>query len=104
MSIAEAMAKGLPVIATAVGGIPEVLGNTGKLLPDPNIDSQATVRELVTTIQDWVMSPQLRHDLGQHCKQRAEKMFREEQSMKQVVEVIEQTFMPSDGASHQYDQ
>jgi glycosyltransferase involved in cell wall biosynthesis len=102
MSIAEAMAKGLPVIATSVGGIPEVLGNTGKLLSDPNIDSQATVKELVTTIQDWTTNPQLRHDLGQVCKQRAEKMFREEQSMKQVMEVIERTFMLSENVSHEY--
>ncbi|MBW4635815.1 MAG: glycosyltransferase family 4 protein [Iphinoe sp. HA4291-MV1] len=102
LCVMEAMAKGLPIIATAVSGIPEELGNTGKLLPDPNIDSQATVRELVTTIQDWVMSPQLRHDLGQDCKQRAEKMFREEQSMKKLVEVIEKTFMLSEGASHEY--
>ncbi|NQE36005.1 N-acetyl-alpha-D-glucosaminyl L-malate synthase [Microcoleus sp. IPMA8] len=102
MSIAEAMAKGLPVIATAVGGIPEVLGNTGKLLPDPNIDSQATVRELVTTIQDWVMTPQLRHDLGQHCKQRAEEMFREERSMKEVLEVIERVLLLSEDTSHEY--
>lgn len=103
MSIAEAMAKGLPVIATAVGGIPEVLDNTGKLLPDPNIDSQATVRELVTTIQDWVVSPQLRDNLGQVCKQRAEKMFQEERSMKEVVEVIERTLMLSGNSSHEYD-
>ncbi|MEA5578492.1 glycosyltransferase family 4 protein, partial [Anabaena sp. UHCC 0451] len=35
LAIMEAMAKGLPVIATAISGIPEELGDTGKLLPDP---------------------------------------------------------------------
>ncbi|MFE1745023.1 glycosyltransferase family 4 protein [Coleofasciculus sp. H7-2] len=89
LCVMEAMAKGLPVIASAVSGIPEELGNTGKLLPDPNVDPQATVKELVATIQEWVINPQKRQSIRKACKQRAEQMFREEQSMKQVMEVIE---------------
>ena len=53
IAIMEAMAKGVPVIATSVSGIPEELGDTGKLLADPNLDARSTVDELVATIQHW---------------------------------------------------
>jgi glycosyltransferase involved in cell wall biosynthesis/predicted O-methyltransferase YrrM len=94
LCVMEAMAKGLPVIATAVSGIPEELGDTGKLLPDPKINPQGTISELVTTIQDWIVKPELRHKIGQACKQRAEGMFREERMIKETVEVIERAFLP----------
>ncbi|MEH1965727.1 glycosyltransferase [Nostoc sp.] len=93
LCVMEAMAKGLPVIASAVSGIPEELGDTGKLLTDPKIDPQATVRELVTTIEDWVSYPSLRESIGQICKQRAEKMFKEERMIQETVEVIEQVLL-----------
>jgi predicted O-linked N-acetylglucosamine transferase (SPINDLY family)/glycosyltransferase involved in cell wall biosynthesis len=95
LAIIEAMAKGLPVIASAVGGIPEVLGDTGKLLPDPKIDPQATVRDLVKTISDWCASSKLRLSIGQYCKKRAENMFREEQMVKNTIEVIERALLPA---------
>lgn len=88
LCVMEAMAKGLPVIATAVSGIPEELGSTGKLLPDPKINPQATIRELVTVVQDWGVNPELRHRIGQACKQRAEEMFREERMVEETVQVI----------------
>ncbi|WP_225896504.1 glycosyltransferase [Amazonocrinis nigriterrae] len=94
LCVMEAMAKGLPVIASAVSGIPEELGNTGKLLTDPKIDPEATVRELVKTIEDWVMNPELRQSIGQACKQRAEQIFREEQMMQKTLKVIERALLP----------
>ncbi|MDB9347870.1 glycosyltransferase [Nodularia spumigena] len=94
LCVMEAMAKGLPVIASAVSGIPEELGETGKLLTDPKIDPNATVRELVTTIEGWVKQPPLRQSIGQACKQRAEKMFREERMIEETVEIIEQALLP----------
>lgn len=93
LCIMEAMAKGLPVIASAVSGIPEELGETGKLLTDPKIDAHATVRELVTTIEDWVQQPLLLQSIGKACKQRAEDMFREERMLKETVEIIEQALL-----------
>jgi len=99
LCVMEAMAKGLPVIASAVSGIPEELGDTGKLLPDPKIDSHATVRELVTAIQDWVINPELRHNLGQAGKRRAEEMFREERMINETVEVIERALLRGDYVS-----
>lgn len=89
LAIMEAMAKGLPVIASAVSGIPEELGDTGKLLPSPAIEPQATVRELVTVIQDWSLSPELRYSVGWACKTRAVEIFREERMVEETVEVIE---------------
>jgi glycosyltransferase involved in cell wall biosynthesis len=56
LAMMEAMAKGLPVAATAVSGVPEGLGDTGKLLTSPIFDSQATIAELVNILQDrWGM-------------------------------------------------
>lgn len=94
LCVMEAMAKGLPVIASAVSGIPEELGESGKLLTDPKIDPEATVKELVTTIQEWVINLDLRQSIGHACKQRAEEMFREERMMKETVKLIEQALLP----------
>ncbi|WP_084739148.1 glycosyltransferase [Chroococcidiopsis thermalis] len=95
ISIAEAMAKGLPAIASAVGGIPEVLGNTGKLLPDPKISSHATVRDLVKAIRAWSLNPELRYSIGEACRQRAYEMFREERMIEETVAIIENTLLPN---------
>ena len=40
LAVLEAMAKGVPIIATSVGGIPEALGGTGWLLPPPDDSAQ----------------------------------------------------------------
>ncbi len=77
LSIMEAMAKGLPVIASGVSGIPEELGNTGKLLPNPKLEPTAAVADLIETIQLWTYSAELRKAKGQECQQRATEMFQE---------------------------
>lgn len=87
-AIMEAMAKGLPVIASKVGGIPEELGDTGQLLTDPKINSQQTISELVETIQLWVTNPDLRKQIGIACKQRAIDLFQVDRTIEQTIEVI----------------
>ena len=89
LSVMEAMAKELPVIATSVSGIPEELGNTGKLLTDPEFNRQLTIIELVNTIENWVRDKNLRNQIGKACKERAEKMFRVKPMLKRYAEVIE---------------
>jgi glycosyltransferase involved in cell wall biosynthesis len=93
LAVMEAMAKGLPVVATAVGGIPEGLGDTGKLLPDPNTDPEGTAKELAKTVEAWAMNPELRHQIGQACKQRAEKLFKEERMLAESIEAIENALL-----------
>lgn len=95
LSIMEAMAKGLPIIATSVSGIPEELGDTGKLLPDPRKDREALITELVDTIETWTNSKDLCQSIGKSCKQRAEKMFRIETMLKKYMETIETIVIPS---------
>jgi glycosyltransferase involved in cell wall biosynthesis len=66
MSILEAMSAGLPVLATNVGGIPEIVaaGETG-LLVEP-ADADALVAGLVTLAKD----PKLRATMGQAAVRR----------------------------------
>ncbi|NJK67621.1 MAG: glycosyltransferase [Microcoleus sp. SU_5_3] len=99
LAIMEAMAKGLPVIATAVSGIPEQLGDTGKLLPDPTIDPEGTAKALLETVEIWAENPDLRRLAGQACKARAAELFKEERMLRDYVELIEQAFI-SDDKSH----
>ena len=89
-AVMEAMAKGLPIVASAAGGIPEGLGNTGKLLPDPNINPEETVKVLVETLQIWAVDEELRRKIGKECKQRAKQLFKEERMLKETIEIIQQ--------------
>jgi predicted O-linked N-acetylglucosamine transferase (SPINDLY family)/glycosyltransferase involved in cell wall biosynthesis/predicted O-methyltransferase YrrM len=93
-AIMEAMAKGLPVIASSVSGIPEELGNTGKLLTDPAINVQDTITELVDTLNIWVQDSQLRQELGSACKEKALELFTEERMIAETLEVVKYGLLP----------
>lgn len=71
LTMVEAMASGKPVVATAVGGIPEVVedGVTGFLVPSG--DPQALARALQTLLSN----PGLRIAMGQAGRRRAENLF-----------------------------
>lgn len=94
LAIMEAMAKGLPVVATAVSGIPEELGDTGKLLPDPAADPARTIGELVRTLAEWAKDPALRQSIGARGRTRAEKLFREERMVAQFIGLLSPTVSP----------
>jgi glycosyltransferase involved in cell wall biosynthesis len=71
MSVLEAMATGLPVVASAVGGVPELVrdGETGVLVPPR--DSAA----LAGAIRRLVADPALRDQLGEAGRRRVEREF-----------------------------
>lgn len=76
LCIMEAMARGLPVVASAVGGIPEELGDTGKQLPDPKQDPARTVIALAETLASWSRDAQARKQAGEAGRERARAHFR----------------------------
>lgn len=65
MSVMEAMAAGLPIVATAVGGVPDVVGDAGVLAPAG--DGQA----LAAAIADLVTHPERRERWGAEARRRA---------------------------------
>jgi glycosyltransferase involved in cell wall biosynthesis len=69
MSVLEAMTAGLPVVASAVGGIPELLGDTGVLVPSR--DEGALAAELERLIADR----DLRRRLGAAAYERVTSEF-----------------------------
>ncbi len=79
--IAEAMAFEKPVVATAVGGIPEVVedGVTG-LLANPS-DSGQLARNILHLLKD----AQLRRSMGTEGRRTVERKFRLEQNVAQVL-------------------
>lgn len=81
LSVIEAMAKAVPVIATAVSGIPEAVGETGRLLPDPNTDTDAMVVEAAAALAAWRDAPAERAGRGRSAAERARTLFRPERQL-----------------------
>jgi len=83
LALLEAMAAGLPVVATRVGGVPEVVvdGVTGFLVPprQPKALAQAIVRLLV--------DPDLAKSMGASGRERAESMFDARVTAERTVQV-----------------
>jgi glycosyltransferase involved in cell wall biosynthesis len=88
LTIMEAMARGLPVVASMVSGIPEELGNTGWLIPDPNASPSQTVQSLAQAVEAWVLDPCARREKGRQGRERARQMFREELMLSRTLAVI----------------
>lgn len=86
ISLVEAMATGLPVVATDVGGIPEIVehGSTGVLVPPA--DSAALAHHLGRLLSD----PSERKRMGGAGRARAREEFSQESMVSAVEEIYEQ--------------
>lgn len=80
----EAAAAGVPVVASRVGGIPEVVedGVTGYLVPpkDPSAIAQA--------VNHLLGNPELRSQLGLQGRERTERLFSKEIGLKSTIEAL----------------
>ena len=82
-SVVEAMACSKPIIASAVGGIPDMLGKDAGILVPPG-DAQA----LAAAMLRLALDPNLRRRMGKAAKARYQEIF----SPKVVVPLILQTY------------
>jgi glycosyltransferase involved in cell wall biosynthesis len=80
MSILEAMAAGLPVVASMVGGIPEIVvdGATGILVPPANAEA------LAESISALAGDPAQRATMGDNGRARAQEDFSLEESTRAI--------------------
>jgi glycosyltransferase involved in cell wall biosynthesis len=87
MSAAEASATGLPVIASRVGGLPEVIeqGVNGILVEPENI------QELAKAISSLANDPELRKRMGQNGVEMAKRKFNAEATVGKLINVYRRT-------------
>jgi glycosyltransferase involved in cell wall biosynthesis len=85
ISCLEAMAFGLPVVATRAGGLPEVVedGVTGLLVPPG--DTHALAEAIGRLLRD----PDLRRRLGEAGRERVLARFTAEHVVKEMIPVYE---------------
>jgi len=85
LSILEAMASNLPIIATSIGGIPELVKDKehGFLIPPDDVDALAEAIGLLTENSD------LRDKLGENCAKQVEEHFSFDAMSKKYRELYE---------------
>jgi glycosyltransferase involved in cell wall biosynthesis len=85
LAIMESMAASKPVVASRVGGIPEVVshGESGLLVPP------ADASALATALSDLLRNPWLRHKMGGAGRRIAEANFNASVAARQMVDVYE---------------
>jgi glycosyltransferase involved in cell wall biosynthesis len=82
--ILEAMAASKPIVAFAVGGVPEAIGNQAGFLIEPQ-NTEAMKETIIKLIND----PDLRNRMGAEARKRVDLDFNIERNIPRVEEIIE---------------
>ena len=90
-SIVEAMAQGLPIIASRVGGVPDMIGDDAGLLVPPG-DAHALAQAMLRLARDQ----NLRESMGRAAQERYQRFF----SPQAVLPLIMQTYQRVSGNGH----
>ncbi|GGN68522.1 hypothetical protein GCM10010112_32940 [Actinoplanes lobatus] len=88
MVVTEALARGLPVLATDVGGVPEALGEAGggrpgRLIPPGDRDA------LAGALREWLTDPGLRARWRDRARARRETLTGWDETAKRIREVLD---------------
>lgn len=83
MSVLEAMAHGIPAVATAVGGVPQVIedGVNGFLI---DVDDETALSERLVSL---LAKPELREELGRNGRDQIVRNFGLDRTVAQVVDI-----------------
>lgn len=92
--VLEAMAKGLPILATPVSGIPEALGDTGLLLAAPE-ETLEFKRGLANAICELAGDDERRRVLGNAARRRALDCFTETRMIRDWLDLLRQALAQS---------
>lgn len=89
LSVLEMMARGRAVVATRVGGVPEVIedGVSGLLVSGGDIDA------LARAIARLLDSPNLRNTLGRAAQERASRLFTANRQIEELLGTFEDAFL-----------
>lgn len=82
LTLLEGMASGIPVIATNMGAMPEVVGDCGIIVPAR--DAQT----LAQAIERLILDPDLQRRLGQEGRKRVERLFTWEPKAAEYLEYL----------------
>ncbi len=82
-AVVEALASGLPVIVTESGGMPELVGNAGKIYPQGNYS------KLAGHLYEILTDKQLKQTMSDNSRQRAEEMFDNKENSLKIYSVFE---------------
>ena len=88
LAVLEMMARGRAVVATGVGGVPEMIehGVSGLLVPPNDIDALANALETV------VAAPHLQDALGRAARERASRLFTAERQISEMLNTFQDIF------------
>jgi glycosyltransferase involved in cell wall biosynthesis len=83
IALVEAMAYGVPVIATSTGGIPELLdGGAGLMIPQKDAEA------LANAIEEVISNPELRASLRKTGRKRIEEQYSIDEVVRRLVEMM----------------
>lgn len=89
-AVLEAMAMGLPIIATNWGGPTDYVDSACGILIEP-VSREALVNELTNAMLKLAQSPDLRLRMGRAGQERVLKYFDWERKIDQIIEIYQQT-------------
>jgi glycosyltransferase involved in cell wall biosynthesis len=81
-AVIEAMASGLPVVVTNSGGMPELVGDVGRVYP------QGNYRELAKQLHEILEDTSLRQYLSVKSREHAERMFDNKKNSIRINEIF----------------
>jgi glycosyltransferase involved in cell wall biosynthesis len=88
MAVTEALAHGLPVIAAAVGGLPEALGSTADGTRPGHLVPPGDPAALAATLGDWLGDERHRHRLRAAARQRRSTLRGWEQTTQEIANAL----------------